>query len=160
MLTVSMTSPPQDFEVLDFDIEKEQWNEYDLSDGNRVKGRVILTRLFQIFDKSQPQGQIYSGETRKMFVTYSPSGNPQRPTNPTTIEEINKLPRIPVNADTSNERWNVYRIIKNGKIVKVKLVVDEIYKIEGLYEPSGLPSYQITSSELIVPGKDTKTYTQ
>jgi hypothetical protein len=156
-----MSSGPQDFEVLDFDIEKEQWNEYELSDGNRIKARVILTRLVQIFDKPQSEGETYRGETKKVFVTYGrPATNRQPPSGPMTVEEIRKLPRIPVNPNTSNERWNIYRIIKNGRIVKVKLVVDEIYKIEGLFEPTGLPTYQITSSELIVPGKDTKTYTQ
>jgi hypothetical protein len=107
------------------------------------------------------KGKHTEEKQKRVFVTYGrPAANRQPQSGPMTPEDIKKLPRIPVNSNSSNERWNVYRIIKNGRMVKVKLVVDEIYKIEGLYEPTGLPTYQITSSELIVPGKDTKTYTQ
>ena len=117
---------------------------------------MSLIRLVQIFDKPQSEGETYRGETKKVLVTYGrPAANRQPPSGPMTAGDIRRLPRIPVNANTSNERWNIYRIVKNGRIV-----VDEIYKIEGLYEPTGLSTYQVTSSELIVPGKDTKTYTQ
>ena len=46
-----MSSPPQDFEVLDFEIVEENWNEYEIGDGNRLKARLVLTRLFQIRER-------------------------------------------------------------------------------------------------------------
>jgi len=155
-----MSSVPQDYDVLDFESIEESWNEYELSDGNKLKGRVILTRIFQIFDKPQAEGESYQAERQKFFVTYAPSTNRKAHNFPKSNEELNSQNRIPVKILSSNERWNVYRIIKNGKILKAKLIVDEVYQLEGIYDAYGMPFYQISSAEMIVPGKGSKSYTQ
>jgi hypothetical protein len=155
-----MSSPPQDFEVLDFEIVEENWNEYDIGDGNRLKARLVLTRLFQIFDKTQSQSESYNGEFQRFFVSYAPLANRGPPKTRKTMEELKDVQRIPSRVLSSNEKWNVYRIIKNGKIVKAKLVVDEVYRLQDEYDQMSMPSYEVTSSQLIVPAKNTKTYAQ
>ncbi len=35
---------PRDFEEMEFTIENEEWNEYELKDGVRIRGRIILTK--------------------------------------------------------------------------------------------------------------------
>jgi hypothetical protein len=76
------------------------------------------------------------------------------------MEELKDVQRIPSRVLSSNEKWNVYRIIKNGKIVKAKLVVDEVYRLHDEYDQMSMPSYEVASSQLIVPAKNTKTYAQ
>jgi hypothetical protein len=61
---------------------------------------------------------------------------------------------------SNNEKWNVYRIIKNDKIVKAKLVVDEVYRLQDEYDQMSMSSYEVTASQLIVPAKHTITYAQ
>ena len=55
---------------------------------------------------------------------------------------------------------DVYSILKNGQVIKTKLIVDEIFKLEDRYDAKGLPSYEINSGEMIVPSNNTKTYAQ
>ena len=38
---------PIDFEEMEFTIENEEWNEYELKDGARIRGRIILNRIIR-----------------------------------------------------------------------------------------------------------------
>jgi hypothetical protein len=72
-------------------------------------------------------------------------------------QEIN--PRLNTIKTTIQFLYEFCKCVDN-RIIKAKLIVDEIYRLEGVYDAYGIPSYQINSAELIVPPKDTKTYTQ
>ena len=155
-----MSTTPQDYEILDFEIVEESWNEYELADGNRIKGRIIITRVFQIFDKNkQNQETSYLAEKQKFFVTFAPSSNRHTPNMPKELD-LEKAAKVPVKVISNNEKWSIYRIAKNGEILKAKLIVDEVHKIDGIYDNYGLPLYQINSAELVMPSKNTKSYAQ
>ncbi len=38
---------PIDFEEMEFTIENEEWNEYELKDGVRIRGRIILNKIIR-----------------------------------------------------------------------------------------------------------------
>ncbi len=38
---------PIDFEEMEFTIENEEWNEYELKDGARIRGRIILSKIIR-----------------------------------------------------------------------------------------------------------------
>lgn len=42
-----LSQQPRDFDELEFSIEEERWNEYELNDGARVQGRVVLTKILR-----------------------------------------------------------------------------------------------------------------
>ena len=100
-----MLSKNQDYEILEFEPVEETWNEYELADGNRIKGRVVLIRLFQIFDKLQSESPTYEAEKTKFFVTYAPTSNRGTPNLPSTQEEFDKIKKIPVKVLSNNEKW-------------------------------------------------------
>lgn len=47
------------------------------------------------------------------------------------------------------EDWNEYQLM-DGTTIKMKLVVSEIFRIEGVYDDEGNPAYQIKSTNLPV----------
>ena len=50
---------------------------------------------------------------------------------------------------TRKEDWNEYQLM-DGTVIKMKLVVSEIFRIEGMYDEAGTPVYQIKSTNLPV----------
>jgi hypothetical protein len=48
----------------------------------------------------------------------------------------------------SHEVWNEY-ILEDGTVLRMKLVVTEVYRIEGLYDNDGNPVYQVKSSNVV-----------
>ncbi len=54
-----------------------------------------------------------------------------------------------VDFQTRKEDWNEYQLM-DGSEIKMKLVVSEIFRIEGLYDNEGNPTYQIKSTNLPV----------
>ncbi len=54
-----------------------------------------------------------------------------------------------VEFQTRKEDWNEYQLM-DGTVIKMKLVVSEIFRIEGLYDEAGNPLYQIKSANMPV----------
>ncbi len=50
---------------------------------------------------------------------------------------------------TRKEDWNEYQLM-DGTVIKMKLVVSEIFRIDGAYDTEGNPTYQIKSTNLPV----------
>ena len=96
-------------------------------------------------------------EKQKFFVTFAPTTNRHTPNMPPELD-LEKVSKVPIKVLSNNEKWNIYRISKNGEILKTKLIVDEVHKIDDTYDPYGLPLYQINSAELVVPSKNTELY--
>ena len=140
---------PGDFEDVEFEIEKEGWNTYELKDGVKIRGRVIVLRITK--EKNAPPGH-YGAQTQNIFVIFAPRSLRGPPSTPPTIEQAQKMERYPVEIVSSNEVWNVYRILRTGDIVRVKLVVTDIYRVKDLYDQLGEPYYLITSGIIVTPG--------
>ncbi len=54
-----------------------------------------------------------------------------------------------VEFQTRKEDWNEYQLM-DGTVIKMKLVVSEIFRIDGVYDKEGTPAYQIKSTNLPV----------
>ena len=52
-----------------------------------------------------------------------------------------------VEFQTRKEDWNEYQLM-DGTVIKMKLVVSQIFRIEGVYDNEGNPAYQIKSTNL------------
>lgn len=56
---------------------------------------------------------------------------------------------------TRKEDWSEY-LLMDGTVIKMKLVVSEIFRIEGLWDNEGNPVYQIKSTNVpVVRASDT-----
>ena len=60
-----------------------------------------------------------------------------------------------VEFQTRKEDWNEYQLM-DGSVIKMKLVVSGIFRIEGMYDDEGNPVYQIKSTNVpVVKSPDT-----
>jgi len=60
-----------------------------------------------------------------------------------------------VDFQTRKEDWSEYQLM-DGTVIKMKLVVSEIFRIEGVYDNEGNPAYQIKSTNLpVIKSPDT-----
>lgn len=151
---------------IDFEIEKEDWNVYNLDDGTILKMRSVLTRIVsapmpiqivpqQQKDRSQstPDLSFNSSFNNIVVVQKSPiglMGSPQEP--PYDFEGSDK---IEVGYTAFKEDWNIYRIsgvgIPKGFKMRVKLVVSSISRVIGLHDQFGYPIYIVNSTNAVVP---------
>lgn len=137
-------------EELEFEPIEEKWNEYEILDENvyvRLRGRVILLKLFR-----NPSGKGgYSMKLHKLFVVSSPrKGTPMKPPTPA---EIKTMEKYPVEILSSREPWNIYRIVRTGEVIRIKLIVTDIYRLKGYYDMDGEPYYVIQSGPLVSKGR-------
>ena len=151
---MSQPSPqlPQDFEEMDFIVEEEVWNEYELNDGARIKARVILKKIVR--DPNNPNVMSFD-LTQAIFVVYAPSPNRGERNNAPRPEEFNTLNQYEMIPTRSDERFNRYRILRTGQLVRVRLTVAEIKRVTDRFDNEGLPFYLVTSSPTILMNQPT-----
>ena len=53
----------------------------------------------------------------------------------------------PVDVNQSNERWNEY-FLEDGTILKMKLVLTKVLRVDGEYDPEGNPVYVMQSTNV------------
>lgn len=143
-------SVSKDAREVEFEPVEERWNEYEILDQNmyvRLRARIILLKLLQTLGP-KPQYQM---KFQKIFVVSSPRTGP--PMNPPPPPQLQKLEKYPVEIISSREPWNVYRIMETGNIIRVKLIVTDIYRVKDLYDPEGQPYYIIQAGPLISKGR-------
>jgi len=129
---------PRDFEEMEFTIENEEWNEYELKDGARIRGRIILNKIIRdpynpnkfSFDFSQP-----------VWAVFAPTALRGEP-NFDRLEK-DSSEKFEVHVNRNHEPWNVYRIVKTDQKLKVKLTATEVNRWADKYDKNGLPVYEI-----------------
>lgn len=133
---------PSDYDEMEFEIVEEGWNEYELSDGVRIKGRVFLAKIIRDpnnlknmnFDVTQPKWSIYAPVELRGPPSTELLKDSQRQ---------NACDKYNVHIDRSHEPWNVYRILRTGQKVKIKLTIDEIIRLQDAFDPNGSPFYRV-----------------
>ncbi len=53
----------------------------------------------------------------------------------------------PVEINQSSERWNEY-LLEDGTVLKMKLVLKKVYKVDGEYDEEGNPVYVMQSTNV------------
>jgi len=146
---------------IDFEIEKEVWNIYELDDGTTLKMRTILIKLLRDPTARPPPGMPasagffgFNGSFQNIVIVHRTKselmGAPTPP--PLNLEGAGK---IEVDFTPFSEEWNVYTLkgeqIPKGMKLRVKLVVSNVFRAEGLYDQFGYPIYHVTSTNAVVP---------
>jgi len=140
-LTQNSTSKnpmPIDFEEMEFTIENEEWNEYELKDGVKIRGRIILNKIIR--DPYNPN--TFSFDFAKpIFAVFAPTAL----RGETNLEGLGKdsSKKFEVHVNRNHEPWNVYRIVKTDQKLKIKLTAREVNRWADKYDKNGLPVYDI-----------------
>jgi hypothetical protein len=69
---------------------------------------------------------------------------------PTTVRlpDGRELPAIELGFQTAGEHWNEY-MLDDGSVVRIKLVVTSVVRIENEYEANGAPVYVAQSTNVM-----------
>jgi len=136
-------------EEVEFTIEKEGWNVYELNDGTTLKIRSIAVKIFKTKAVPPAKGGGFGIAGQNVLVAKArPDKMGKPPSSPHTREEIDKAPKTKMSYTEREEVWNTYLLPDNTR-VKVKLVVTSITKTEGLYDQFGDPIYVVNSDNII-----------
>lgn len=149
----NVTGLPDEFEELDFEIINEYWNEYELSDGITIKARTILKKI--IIDPNDPDK--YSFDLHPLIsAVFAPLALRGEKNNPPTPEEYATLPSYEVTPKRSDEKFNIYRILKSGHIFKLKLVITKFSRVVDRFDKDGLPFYMLNHGPMVIMEKNDK----
>jgi len=147
---------PIDFEEVDFSIEREFWNEYELKDGVIIRGRIFLTKIIR--DPYNPK-EFQFNLSKPVWVVYAP---PHLRGDTNMKMEGNqimgkKFEVIPIKND---EPWNVYTILKTGQKLKIKLTISEISQFEDVFDEHRMPIYDVPSGAAVNMSKENSNQKQ
>jgi hypothetical protein len=142
------------YRTYDFEIIREDWNEYELQDTTRIRSKLVVTKILR--RQTTPPNQ-YEIVGMPVFVVTTDLQR-RRPPNLLTPQESLLLNtpgpseiKIPVEVATSAERWNQYRITQTDEVLRVKLVLIDAYRLRDHYDETGEPMYWITTGNIIAP---------
>ncbi|MEM3590464.1 MAG: hypothetical protein QXN33_05690, partial [Candidatus Bathyarchaeia archaeon] len=85
---------------MDFEVEKEVWNQYELDDGSMIKMRTILVKLLAprfvpIPEAGAPRPQQFEARFQNiMVVARALEKNMGPPSGPISPQEMDSLPKI------------------------------------------------------------------
>lgn len=152
---MAITAFNPNYKSYEFDVIKEDWNEYELKDNTRMKSRMVLTRIIK--RDTTPPGQ-YEINGQPIFVVTTDPSRRKAPTPPLTGDEIQLLNqpgpnelKIPTEVLTSAERWNQYRIIATDEVLRIKLVLIDVFRVPNKYDELGEPLYSCSTGNVIAP---------
>jgi len=134
---------PKDFEELEFSVEQEEWNRYDLKDGVTIRGRLFLSRIIR--NPYDPKEMSFDFSL-PVWVVSAPAalrGELDTRTPAEMQADHSKGPKYEVHINNSHEPWNVYRILKTGQKLKIKLTIQEISRYTDKFDQHGMPSYNV-----------------
>ena len=153
------------YEDLQFDIEKEVWNVYELDDKTTLKMRTILTKLLRDTQVRSDESATISmvgvpSDAKKLefqatfqnivIVAKCPLSLMGDPSPPNSLQDLASLPTTEVGYTPFYEDWNVY-VLPDGLKLRVKLVVSSVSKIQGRWDQFGYPLYHVQSTNAMVP---------
>jgi hypothetical protein len=146
-----MSVAPKVVRELEFKVLKEEWFIYRLKDGSILKIKPVLIKVFET-DQVNPQTgeKVYVFEGTNIVTVRSPENLKGMPTLPLpSPPEALKLDKEAVDIEeTVQEQWNLYEL-EDGKRIKQKIVIVNIYKIKGKYDKYGNPYYIVQSQTVV-----------
>ncbi len=121
-----MSNPAPIGEPVDFEIAKENWSIFELSDETILRARIILAKVYktkQYNDRGEP---VYATGTQNMYITTSPAKIQNNPTvPPPSQDDINRSSKTEVEFHAKKDEWNEYKLV-DGTIIRIKLVTTSV----------------------------------
>jgi hypothetical protein len=131
---------------LKFDIIKENWNEYELSDGVTIKIRIILMKIYRQENDKKGISLEFSQPLIAIFCPPEKMGDKNNQPKP---EEYDILPKEPIEILKPIEYWNEYRIGNSSKTLRIKYMASEIERISNRFNSNGEPFYLIDGGPFV-----------
>lgn len=143
------------FKEVEFEIEKEVWNRYELSDNAELRIRGVIIKILKGPDAPDPVQTPFTGEIKNLTNIVPMQGYAlfgQKTNKTYSVEELQRARKVPVNFNTLVEDWNTYRLT-DGSRIKTKLVVTQVQRLEGIFDAHGIPVYNVESTNIVTRTK-------
>lgn len=132
-----------DARFIDFEIIKEPWNKYHISDGSVLKTRIILTEVERVMKGTKPEFSVNSQTLLVLNADPSLKGKPStKQHTPKEIEEA--IERKDLRYDTMSQEFNEY-VLDDGTKIQIYTNITNIDRTT-LHNMKGDPIYKITPS--------------
>ena len=136
----------KNYEYLEFETVREDWNEYRIEDGSLLRIKFVMIKILR---REIPGGYDFRFNSNTIIGIHSPEI--REPTNERyTPEELSKsivktdMKYQPLD---KKEIWNKYVIKKDNSEIMVKIVITNIIKTNK-YDEYGDPIYQIQTQPI------------
>jgi hypothetical protein len=148
-----LTLNPDEVE-LDFEVIKEPWNKYNLTDGSNLKLRYVLTKVRRkMAEKSKPSYALKSQNVVESYnVPINLLGPPAKV--PLSPDELKSAAKQEIGFTTLFEEWAEY-LVEDGTRIRVKVSLLEVFRTEKT-NPDGEPIY-IANHSMTLTVKPSKT---
>jgi hypothetical protein len=155
-----------DFEYVDFEVERENWNKYRLKDGAILKTKFVLINVLaekgfkEKIKRAKTEMGIGVGFTFQSSNVIGVEAPPNLIGNPTNVhyspQELEKsVVEDEIDFETISESWNSYKLNVNGEIyMKVRNSPIRIRRTDK-FDSRGVPIYLVdfTADVKIFPKK-------
>ena len=132
--------------AIDFEIIKEPWNKYQISDNSVLKTRTILKKIERITDGEKTSFNIDAQTLTVIYADPSLRGSPN-PKKFTSEELMKSIDKPDMRYDTLSQEFNEYRL-DDGTRFKIFSNVTGISR-STLKDAKGDPVYYVNSSNSI-----------
>lgn len=137
---------------VDFTPINEKWETYKLSDGTKLKVKLIITGVFrtEIYDPTTGEpAYAFNWQTPIVIVECPPNLKGEPSPQPITPEQAQKnvVEVVDFESTAKEENWNVYNL-SDGSVLRAKLVITRIAKTS-LYDVTGEPYYLVNGQQPI-----------
>ena len=138
----------KDAKSIEFKVVREDWNRYIIKDEKPIplKAKVVVSKIVKTDRYDEHGDPIYGVASQTVAVTDAPrevKGTPSRNINLATAYAKAKE----LEFESVEEKWNEYEV-KDGTVVRVKLVVSGVQKTE-YFVPDGDPLYNIQNDAVV-----------
>lgn len=153
--------------LLPFEIVKEAWCDFGISDGTRIRVRPILLRALVPegfkFDLAKSEQALALEISQKVLVVVLPPAElrGERNRSPPSVEAARGMPQEDRRIDFVTERWSTYSLNLGPAVPEVrlqaKIVPGSVTRVTGVWNEEGDPYYVVNYATLIGVGGSAPT---
>jgi hypothetical protein len=124
---------------LDFDVFKEPWNKYQLSDDAILKTKLVVTQIRKRVIEDNKADYSFDMQAIVVILTNEKGKPDTKNYSPQEIEAA--VIKDDIRYDIITEEWNEY-VIDDGSRLRIKSTVTRVAKTS-LFDKMGTPQYSV-----------------
>jgi len=125
--------------AMDFDVVKEHWNKYQLSDGCLLKIKIVMTNVTRATGQSKAEKQNYTFDVQNITVALTNERGPSDANNYGPAELARSIAKDDMRFTTVAQDWNEY-VVDDGARIRIQPILLKVSKTTK-FNNKGVPVY-------------------
>jgi len=130
----NLVAPP-----MDFDVVREEWNRYQLSDNCLLKIKVVMTKVAKAEGQSKSDKQNYTFDVQNITVALTNERGPPDSHNYSPAEIGRSIVKDDMRFTTVAQDWNEY-VVDDGARIRIQPILLKVSKTSK-FDGKGVPLY-------------------